>query len=144
MPATYSKAGLSFHYPDNWVITDDTDEIPRTVSLQSPSGAFWSVDIHPFSIDQEFLLQEMLNAMKDEYADIEVDPVEDETVGISSTGYDLTFYCLDFLVTCHVRCFQHGHAVYVMTYQAEDREFEQLHEVFRAITTSMLSEEAVS
>jgi hypothetical protein len=144
MPATYDKAGLTFQYPDNWEVADDTDDMPRTISIQSPSGAFWSVDLHPFSVDTDYLLEQMLAAMQAEYEDIEVDRVEDETVGAASLGYDLTFYCLDFLVACQIRCFRHGHAVYVMTYQAEDREFDQLKDVFRAITTSMLSEEAIS
>ena len=53
----------------------------------------------------------------------------------------MNFYCLDFLVTSQVRALRHGHAVYLLTYQAEDREFDQLADVFRAITASMLAAE---
>ncbi len=144
MPATYDRAGLKFQYPENWEITDDTNDIPRTISLQSPTGAFWSVDIHPFSVDADDLLEQTIAAMKAEYEDLEVDPVEEQTAGEPTSGYDLTFYCLDFLVASQLRCFKHGHALYALTYQAEDRDFDKLHDVFRAITTSMLSAEPVT
>jgi hypothetical protein len=144
MPATYDKIGLRFQYPDNWKLSEDIDEIPRSVVVSSPDGAFWSVDVHPFSVDLDMVLEQMLNAMRTEYDDLETEPHEGEIQGEPTKGHNMAFYCLDFLVACQIRAFKHGHAVYVTTYQAEDRDFDKLKLVFDAITTSMLSEETIS
>ncbi len=140
MTAVYDRSGLKFQYPENWIVADDSmDEVPRTISLQAPSGAFWSIDIHPFSMDVEELLTMTLRIMQQEYPEAECHAVEDVIAGETASGYDLFFYCLDFVVTARLRCFRHGHATFLLTYQAEDREFDQLDPVFQAITFSLFS-----
>ena len=42
--------------------------------------------------------------------------------------------------TATVRCFRRPRATYAVFCQAEDREFEQLGAVFRAMTASLLSD----
>jgi hypothetical protein len=141
MTASYDRAGLQFVYPENWTLADDTvDEIPRTISVQSPTGGFWSVDIHPFSVEPEKLLEDAVSVMREEYPDMETQKISEEVSGEPSFGYDLDFYCLDFVVHCRLRALQSGHATYLLTYQAEDRDFEQLGAVFQAITISMFRE----
>ncbi|MEM7314205.1 MAG: hypothetical protein AAF497_13740 [Planctomycetota bacterium] len=144
MTATYDRAGLQFVYPESWTLADDTvDEVPRTVSVQSPTGAFWSVDIHPFSVNAEQLLEDALAVMREEYPELESVKVTEEIDGDSAFGFNLDFYCLDFVVQCRLRALQSGHATYLLTYQAEDRDFDQLENVFKAITFSMFQETSV-
>ena len=140
--ATYDKSGLNFLYPENWQLVEDSmDEIPRTIVIQSPTGAFWSVDIHPFSVSREELIETVGQAMKEEYPEMESYPVMDAIDGRESVGVDLFFCCLDFVVQSRIRALQEGHATYLLTYQAEDRDFEKLEPVFRAITTSLMRSE---
>lgn len=141
MPAVYQSGGLRFLYPDNWILGDeDAHALPRTITVSAPSGAFWSVDIHPFSVDPEELLEQVVAAMRAEYADLEVESAE-ETIGEqASLGHDLLFSCLDFIVRSQLRALRFGHATYLLTYQAEDRDFTALDRVFRAITTSLLAD----
>ena len=141
MTGTYHRSGIQFQYPENWTLADDSLEaFPRTISVQAPSGAFWSVDIHPFSVDPKELLTLAVDAMRGEYQDLEVSPCDNDVAGNPSLGYDLFFCCLDFIVTCRLRAFRLGHATYMLTFQAEDREFEKLEPVFEAITHSFLQE----
>ncbi len=139
MTAIYKREGINFMYPDNWSVMDEQlDTFPRSVSVQAPGGAFWSVDIHPFSVRGEDVLKEMVAAISEEYDDVEAEHVEDVIDDHPARGIDLYFSCLDFVVTAKLRSFQNGHATYVLLYQAEDRDYEQLEPVFRAITHSML------
>ncbi len=141
MPQRYATRGLTFLYPDNWTIVDgESHGLPRTVTAQSPQGAFWSVDVHPFSVQPDELLQEVLRAMEQEYVDVESTPAEEWIADERSEGRDLLFTCLDFVVVAELRCLRHGHATYLLTYQAEDRDFAELKNVFRAITTSLFRE----
>ena len=137
--ATYDRSGLNFLYPENWKLVEDSmDAIPRTIVIQSPTGAFWSVDIHPFSVSREELIETVAQAMKEEYPELESYPVSVEILDNEAVGFDLFFCCLDFVVTSHIRALQVGHATYLLTYQAEDRDFEKLGPVFDAMTLSLL------
>jgi hypothetical protein len=141
MTGNYQRCGIQFRYPENWTLADDSlESFPRTISVQAPSGAFWSVDIHPFSVDPEELLSQVLEAMRGEYADLEASVADEDVVGNPSRGYDLYFCCLDFVVAAQLRAFRRGHATYLLTFQAEDREFERMEPVFQAITYSFLEE----
>ena len=141
MTGTYHRSGIQFQYPENWTLADDSMEsFPRTISVQAPGGAFWSVDIHPFSVDPQELLSVALDAMRGEYQDLEASSADDELAGNESYGYDLFFCCLDFIVASRLRAFRRGHATYMFTFQAEDREFEKFEPVFEAITYSFLQE----
>jgi hypothetical protein len=138
MTAIYNRSGLHFMYPENWELAEDSvDTVPRSILLQAPSGAFWSLDIHPFSVSDEELLQHVVEAMRGEYPDLEAQPADEQIAGESASGYNLFFYCLDFIVAARVRALRLGHATYLWMYQAEDRDFDQLEPVFRAITVSM-------
>lgn len=138
MPASYQRSGLRLMYPENWeLVDDDVHSIPRVVSLQAPGGAFWSVDIHPFTVDLQELMDAFLDTLRNEYREIEFQRVEESIGSEESHGYDVQFYCLDYVVAAQIRGLRHGHAAYVLTYQAEDREFDQMNLVFRAITASL-------
>lgn len=139
MTARYDRSGIRFQYPENWKIVDEQfDGFPRSVCVQAPSGAFWSLDIHPFSVRSEDILREMVAAITDDYDDVESELVEEVIEEFEAIGADLFFSCLDFVIKARLRSFKSGHATYVMLYQAEDRDFDQFEPVFRAMTHSLL------
>ena len=139
MTSEYNRHGIQFLYPQNWQVADEQlDQTPRSVTIQSESGAFWSLDIHPFSADPAEIVASSVEAMRGEYDELEVEEMEETICGEDAVGADLSFWCLDFVVECQMRAFRHGHATFALTYQAEDREFDQLRAVFAAVTTSLL------
>ena len=54
-------------------------------------------------------------------------------------GHDFNFIYLDLTNTAQIRGLERPEATYMIFCQAEDREFDELGAVFRAITTSLLS-----
>ena len=140
MPARFDKLGISFQYPENWTL-DDTDAVlgRRSVTGYSPGGAFWSVAIHSGSADPVKLAAAVVETMKKEYAGVEVDQAEETVAGHELIGYDLAFYYLDLISTATVRSLRAGPSTYTIFCQAEDRDFDKLQMVFRAMTTSLLS-----
>lgn len=139
MPNEFNKLGISFLYPDNWTL-DEEDALAghKSVTVYSPGGAFWSVSIHPPSADPERLAKTAAEAMKEEYEDLEAQVSRETIAGRQLHGYDFNFYCLDLTNTASVRCFRTNQAAYAVYCQAEDREFERVHAVFLAMTTSFL------
>lgn len=139
MPQHFSKLGLSFLFPDNWTLDDrDAAAGSKSVTVYSPGGAFWSVSVHPASSKPEKLAEAAVQAMREEYAEIEAERTIAFSAGHELTGYDLAFYYLDLTNTACVRCFQTPGASYAIFYQAEDHEFAQFERVFAAMTRSLL------
>ncbi|MBX3411155.1 MAG: hypothetical protein KF708_00445 [Pirellulales bacterium] len=139
MPGVFDRDGLHFQYPENWSVEeDDAAEGARTVSVNSPTGAFWQISIYPRGENPQRLLDTAVAAMREIYDSLETEEVHEQLGGRETTGYDLNFYCLDLTNTAVLRCWQTPIATYLLFYQAEDREYANVEAVFRAITTSLL------
>jgi hypothetical protein len=140
MPARFDKLGISFQYPENWTL-DDSDALlgRKSVTVYSPGGAFWSVAIHSCSADPATLAAVVVETMKKEYPGLEIDEAEETVAGCDLVGYDLAFYYLDLINTAVIRGVRIGTGTYTIYCQGEDREFDKLQMVFRAMTTSLLT-----
>jgi hypothetical protein len=77
--------------------------------------------------------------LKAEYADSEAEPVNEQIAERTLCGYDLSFFCLDLTNTALIRAFRIAGVTCLVLCQAEDREFEELAPVFRAITASLIA-----
>ena len=80
--------------------------------------------------------QAVVEAMRAEYPELEQESTYQLVDGQKVHGFDLGFYYLDLTNSALVRSFRTPVATYVVFYQAEDREFRQLEQVFAAITKS--------
>jgi len=141
MVATYEKFGIRVLYPENWTVQDEQlEDWPRSVSIQSPQGAYWELQVYPSRINPVRVIKQALTAMEQIYGDLEAEPVTEELWEVAATGYDLHFFCLDFLVTSRIRGFYAGSRTCVLTCQAESREFDRQQAVFSAMTKSLLDE----
>lgn len=139
MPATYDKLGLRFQYPDNWTLeTDSHSEEKPSVSVYSPGGAFWTVIKHPRGTDPAELATAAMEAIEREYDELDREELTEEFAGMEFVGYDLNFYCLDLTNTAWIRAGQNDSATLLFICQAEDREFEKMAPVFRAMMASLL------
>jgi len=140
MPAKFHRLGFRFEYPENWTL-DEQDAVAgqRSVTVCSPGGAFWSVAEHPRSAEPERLARAAVDAIQQEYQEVEVEAAQDMVAGREMSGYDMHFFYLDLLNSASVRCLRTRRTTYTVFYQAEDRDFEKLHLVFLAITTSFIN-----
>ena len=141
MTAVYAEHGLTFSYPENWTLEEENTTDSIVVTLQSPKGAIWAVSIFSSEAEPEDVAKNALQAMLEEYPDLEVKPAEGSFEGIPQVGFDIDFVCLDFIVTASLRAMLLEDCTVCIECQAETREFDQLAEVFRAITYSMLENE---
>ncbi len=140
MPRQYAKLGIHFQFPDNWAL-DESDALKgdESVSVFSPGGAFWSIIKHPRSALPQELVEAALQAMRQEYDELDAEGVEETLAGQALVGFDMNFYCLDLTNTALLRAFQTAEATYLVLCQADDREFAEVEGVFRAMTRSLLS-----
>ncbi len=139
MPAIFDQFGVRFEYPDNWSVDqgEDADAIQQ-VEVSSPHTAFWQLSKHPPGTDLEPLFDEALAALRTEYQNIEVDLENESIEGHLVTGFTVNFFYLDLTNTCWLRGIETPSANYLVVCQAEDREFDQVKLVFRAMLASVL------
>ena len=141
MPATFNQPGIHFQYPENWTVeTDASSTQRRAVSVYSPGGAFWTVLLNPANSDPAELAQTALKTMQGEYDELDTEPAQEEIQGHELVGYDLNFYCLDLTNSAWIRACSTAAGAYLIICQAEDREFEKIAPVFRALTISLLTQ----
>jgi hypothetical protein len=131
-------------YPENWNITEDTDE-GRVVSftLESPSAAFMTVTAYPWTVTPQEAFDEGCEVMQAEYEEVEFDAI-DSDLKIDGQPLDgclsaeARFYYLDLMVVSRLIAFVLDQRTIMIQIQAEDRDFEKLEMVFKAILVSML------
>jgi len=138
MPATYENISVRFDYPDGWHIEEETLVDHHAVTVSSPGGGFWSVVVHPPTMDPGELVTAAMEMMRKEYDNLDAEVATETIASHALIGYDLNFYCLDLTNTTHIRSCRTDDATYLVFYQAEDREFETISPVFQAMVTSLL------
>jgi hypothetical protein len=104
---TYEDEGLRFEYPPDWVLEEtDAGEV-RTVAVQAPDGLGFAViqtdDSRP---DPEEIAAAALEAMRDDYPDLDSRPVLETINDHAATGHDLEFLALDMSNSASIRCFR--------------------------------------
>ena len=141
MVATYDRCGIRFLYPDNWKVQEDNPQPhAHCVTLQSPGSGFWMLQILESRESLDRLASGALDSVRQDYEEVEVVPAREEIAGTSLAGYDMQFYCLDFVVSAKIRSFSLADRACVLLFQAEDSEFEKIELVFSAITASLIQE----
>lgn len=140
MLSTFSEQGYSFVYPSNWELVDPQfEELPYSVGVQSPEGAFWTLTIYPVSRDPEALVEEAVEAMRSDYEQFEYEPFKSSLpADLEPAAREMTFIFLDFVVTSRAIAFRRGRATVLVQGQAESRDYERLETVFEAMTASFL------
>lgn len=145
MSAIFQQDGVRFAYPENWTLENPPDneaqseEAQLQVTVSSPGAAFWSLTRYSGLRDLRELADQGLQAMQSEYPALESDPADEVYDGTPIVGYDMNFYCLDLTNSAQIRVFHQGASTLILLSQAEDREFEHVEAVFRAMTVSLFN-----
>lgn len=140
MTAYYEKLGIKFQYPENWTLDEgEALEGEQSVSVYSPSGAFWSVMVRPPSQEPEELVDTALRTMKQMYDELDAEAVEESIGDLDWIGCDINFYCLDLTNTASVRSARTPHSSVLVLWQATDQELAEVEAVFQAMTRSLLA-----
>ena len=140
MTAVYDREELTFQYPETWKMEEDPSSgVPRTVSVTAENGAYWCAMIYDMEVSDDDLKQQYLTTFQKEYDDVETDAVVVSVGELQLDAIDMQFYCLDFLVHSRLMVRRIGNHRVLITWQAEDRDFDSLEPVFAAITFSALS-----
>ena len=99
--------------------------------------------LRPTSTDPAEMATAVVEELEKEYDDLESAATSERIGDVETIGYDVNFYCLDLTNTAWVRAWTNDQNTCLLMCQAEDREFDALANVFRAITLSLLADRRV-
>ncbi|WP_437194325.1 hypothetical protein [Planctomicrobium sp. SH527] len=136
---TYQAHGVTFGYPGHWELTEEPRDDAITVSV-GDSGAFWSITVLRSRPRAERVLEEAIQAFKDEYEDVDEYPVEAAMAGESAIGRNIEFVALELVNCVFMRTLEIGGRTFFVMAQVTDHEREQFEPIFDAITASVQPE----
>ncbi len=137
----FSEDGLSFSYPEDWLMERDPIEDGWAVTLQSPGTAFAVVRLDRAMPTTEEVATAALEALKEDYPNLESESSIDMLAGEMAIGHDFGFFSLDLAVTCWTRSFYGAAGTVLVLCQFDDLDQETYKPVLRGICASMRSEE---
>jgi len=139
MPHWYDRNGLRFAYPENWRL-DERDEIgePLDLHLDTPGGGFWNLTIPGGLSPGEASLQ-ALKGIEAEFMDVEHEGASLDLHGTLWHGFEVRFFCFDYLVEGRIWSCRAPGRTLVCHYQAGQAEFDKQDRVFQAVMASLFA-----
>jgi len=137
MVAVFEDAGIRLKYPENWRLEREENEAGWTVTLQSPDTAFLMLCLREDMPSTDQLVETTLEALREEYPDLEADDCVDSVAGQPAVGHDIRFFSFDLTNTCWTRSFYSAQGTFLLLCQYNDLETEKNEPVLRAICASL-------
>jgi hypothetical protein len=133
MPAVFKSSELKFLYPDNWkLLARSEDEGGDGVTLELPTGGFFSLEKELDGQLEEELIEDVFDAIEKEYNEVEREEVLEGVLPGERT-IDFSFFYLDLVIISRLMIIKHGNSTYVIQLQAESRDFDANEMVLAAI-----------
>jgi len=134
----FEDFGIRFEYPEGWDVEVTEDGEVTTVAVNAPDGlAFALVTLDEARPAPAELADQALQAMRDEYPDLDAEPALETIGGHRATGHDVEFISLDMTNACAIRAFRTPRQTVLLFAQWSDVEDEQTADLLTAIRLSV-------
>jgi hypothetical protein len=137
MPGTFENGVVAFQYPENWPIDRQETDEGWTVSVQSPGTAFLLVSGYSERPEVDEVLRTTLQAMQQDYPELEMEEATEKLAGQSCKGYDINFLSLDTVNACTIRAFHTPDCTILVLAQSSSYDSPTHLAVLEAIRVSM-------
>jgi hypothetical protein len=137
MPLTYQHDGIRFLYPENWQVERQDSEEGITVAIQSPGAAFLLISRYEDRPAAKEVLETSLQALKQDYAELEAEETTQRIAQHNAVGYDVDFFSLDTVNSCCLRSFRTSSCTYLIMSQSSGLDEATTEAVLRAILVSL-------
>lgn len=136
MVAKFERQGIELQYPDNWTAEVEEFESGWSIAVQSPATAFLTLTYDEGCPGVGEFADSALDAIKDEYKELDAEPVVEPICGQPAVGYDVQFFSFDLTNSCQIRAFAVDGGTVLLIWQANDLETQNV-AVLKAITASL-------
>ncbi|MGE3805507.1 MAG: hypothetical protein AB7K24_12600 [Gemmataceae bacterium] len=136
MAAVFENTGVRFRYPESWQLEREESDEGWTVYVQSPGTAFAMITLRDDATPGE-LAQIALDALREDYPELEADDCVDSLAGQPAIGHDVQFFSFDLTNTAWIRSFASACGTVLVLCQTSDLELEAHEPILRAICASI-------
>ncbi|MGI9474702.1 MAG: hypothetical protein ACR2NZ_24430 [Rubripirellula sp.] len=134
MPSTFESFGVKFLYPDNWKTIDrDEDEGGDGVTLELPSGGFFTLEKELQGQIAEEIIEDVADSISEDYDEVEREDAQLEGATAGERCVNFRFYYLDLMIVSRLVITSAQGIPVVIQMQAESRDFDENELVFAAI-----------
>lgn len=133
MAQVFQRDSLTFEYPDDWTLEEETLEGGWTVSIQSPTTAYLVISYQEQIDDATAMAEAVLQGLQESYESIESDDAVESIAGLPAIGYDVHFFHLDFTNTAWIRSLPTGDGGLLLMAQTCDNEIDEIEPLIREI-----------
>src|SRR5437764_11796504 len=140
MASRFHEDGISFRYPEDWVLEREEHKSGWTVSVQSPDTAFLIVTFDAGAPDIAEMADSALDTLRAEYPGLEAEPKVESIAGQPAVGHDVRFFSFDLTNTAWIRSFLSEEGSVLVLCQFNDLEEDSNGPVLRAICASINEE----
>jgi hypothetical protein len=135
---TFERDGISFRYPENWSLEEQTDaEGGWTVIVNSAGTAFLMVSLQPEASDAGDLADQTLDALRGEYKEFDAEDVMETICGLPAIGFNADFLTADTASLCRVRALDSFAGPLLLLAQVSEYDRDAHDPVLRAIVASL-------
>jgi hypothetical protein len=135
---TFDDHGLRFDYPASWEL-EVTDHGPVvTVAVQDPGGlGFALITTDESRPDPADVADAALEAMREEYPDLDAAPAMETINEHCATGHNLEFFAMDMTNAATIRCFRTPRRTVLAFGQWSDAGESDLPDLIRGVVHSI-------
>jgi len=133
----YDSNGITFRYPENWILSQQNHENEFTVSVNSPNTAFWSVFLFKDHPNPKHVIETATETLRTEYDEIDLYPTTAKMCERETVARDIEFVCLELINSAFLRAFETDEFTVFVMFQANDAELESVKDVMNSICASL-------
>lgn len=141
MLQTYQRDHVTIRHPRAWEMTEEAADRQRTITLQTSGASFWTLTLFDDRPDPQRLLDSVLQAIQDDYEEVDVYEVQGTLLQLPAVAADLDFVYLDLVNSVSIRAVRTDACSALVLYQGPDHELAELQDQFQAVTDSLTIDE---
>ncbi len=135
---SYNDRGLHFEYPSTWELEVTNHDQVTTVAVQDPGGlGFALITTDESRPDPAEVADAALEAMREEYPDLDASPAMETINERVATGHDVEFFAMDMTNAASIRCFRTPHRTVLVFGQWSDIGEADLPDLIRGVFRSI-------
>ena len=133
----YEEHDIRFLRPDIWEFEEvkDGDDIILTVSGENT--CFWTLRILPECPAPTDAIESCVAAFRDDYDDIDVNPVETRLAGMPAVAREVEFECLELLNTVGLYSVRTADLTLLVWWQGTDHDLAEYRNLLDQMTQSV-------
>lgn len=136
--STFDSHGIQFDYPNEWQLSEETEEGQTTISLESPRSAFWMLMIVAGRPAAEDVLASALGSFQEEHPSADAYEVEEQICMLPTIGVDIDFESAEMINRAAFRICETDNVTLFVVHQCPQTEEAEFGNELKSITSSLM------